>query len=63
MPMIPMDMTGYIVNPNFNSNITGWTSTGAQNNTTATNQNVGAFEEPCHSGKTGTVVRLPNYSK
>lgn len=39
------DMTSYIVNPNFDNGITGWTSTTtAQNNTTATNQGFGAFE-------------------
>ena len=38
------DMTSFIVNPNFSSGTTGWTSTAAaQNKGTATNQNVGAF--------------------
>ena len=38
------DMTSFIVNPNFSSGTTGWTSTAAaQNKGTATNQNLGAF--------------------
>lgn len=38
------DMTSFIVNPNFSSGTTGWTtSAGASNKGTATNQNVGAF--------------------
>lgn len=41
----PDNATSAIVNPNFSSGTTGWTSTtSAQNKTTATNQNVGAFE-------------------
>lgn len=41
----PFELTDQIVNPNFDSGITGWSrTTTAQNNTTATNQNFGAFE-------------------
>ena len=41
----PDNATSAIVNPNFNNGTTGWTSTTtAQNKTTASNQNVGAFE-------------------
>ncbi len=40
---VPMDMTGFIRNPEFNS-MEGWiTTTGAQNSALATNQNSGAF--------------------
>ena len=42
----PIDMTGYITNPNFDSGTSGWTTTtGAQNKGTATNQ-TGAFNVP-----------------
>ncbi len=41
----PDNATSAIVNPNFSNGTTGWTATTtAQNKTTATNQNVGAFE-------------------
>lgn len=41
----PDNATSAIVNPNFSNGTAGWTSTTtAQNKTTATNQNVGAFE-------------------
>ena len=50
----PIDMTGYITNPNFDSNTSGWTTTtGAQNSACASNQ-TGAFNVPFWENWNGT---------